>query len=93
MPIFLDLINEIVRYPGMFISGKTYGEFVALIYGFDAALKNEPLEGFREWLVLKYNGGNNLTWSTLILCLLKIDLPSFVSGPTELHMRAIEGLA
>jgi hypothetical protein len=92
MSDLLELIQKVNRYLGMFLPGKTYGEFVALIYGFDLAKGQKPLEGFKEWLVVKYGEGNNLTWSALALFGMQINLLSFVEGSSQLHKQAIEEL-
>ena len=92
MSTLMELTEKVNCYVGMFLPGKTYGEFVALVYGFDIARDQKPLEGFKEWLVLKFGKGNNLTWGALALLGLRIVLPSFVAGPAQLHIEAIAGL-
>jgi len=64
LPLALQKFRE---RPLMYISNETFGEVVAFISGFDVASHGGTLGGFREWLIVKFDGGNNLSWSALVL--------------------------
>ena len=53
--------------PGMFIRVVDLDCGFSFIQGFDTALDGKFLIGFREWLILKLNYGNNLAWHELYL--------------------------
>jgi hypothetical protein len=36
---------------------------MAFVQGYDAALCHAALAGFREWLIVRHGGGNNLAWT------------------------------
>ena len=38
----------------------------AFISGYDTARDGGPLAGFREWLIVRVNDGNNLMWEGLV---------------------------
>lgn len=60
------LFNDFRQRPGMYTLGS-YSEAAAFVMGADMATGGDTLEGFREWLVVKNDGGNNLAWSALVL--------------------------
>ncbi|MEV4891669.1 hypothetical protein AB0K48_20025 [Nonomuraea sp. NPDC055795] len=43
--------------------------FTTYIAGFDSGSGHTLLKGFREWLIVQVNGGNNLVWEALVLML------------------------
>jgi hypothetical protein len=63
LPVALE---EVRKAPGMFLGSISYEAAVAFLNGYDIALAGGPLCGFREWLVLRVGGGNNLGWSGLV---------------------------
>jgi hypothetical protein len=69
MPDDQRLFADLRRVPGMFVWHVSYDTLISFIDGYDTALQGGALRGFREWLVVKNNGGGNLTWSGLVLCL------------------------
>ncbi|XXX76289.1 hypothetical protein WMF30_52425 [Sorangium sp. So ce134] len=54
----------------MYLSNVSYDTIVAFVEGYDLALCRGFLVGFREWLVVKLEDGNNLSWSVLVLNLM-----------------------
>ncbi|XYH97315.1 hypothetical protein ACMHYB_57755 [Sorangium sp. So ce1128] len=52
------------------MSNVSYDTIVAFIEGYDSALCGGFLVGFREWLIVKLEDGNNLSWSALVLNLM-----------------------
>ena len=77
MSLPLPLCN-VRDYPGMYLSKIEFSEAAALINGYAIAHHGRFLDGFREWLIVKLNDGNNLTWSSLVLRLIfpESDIPS-----------------
>jgi hypothetical protein len=54
----------------MYLSNVSYETVVAFVEGYDLALHGGFLVGFREWLIVKFDDGNNLSWSALVLSLM-----------------------
>ena len=52
---------------GMHLQRVDYPTASALVEGYNLAVNGGLLFGFREWLIVKANGGNNLAWSQLVL--------------------------
>lgn len=52
--------------PGMFVTTTSYDTVVAFLTGYDMALLGGLLFGFREWMIVRLESGNNLCWSGLI---------------------------
>lgn len=66
----MDYMNEfkqVRRHPGMYLHDRTFGEASAFVLGCDAGNDSCLLDGFREWLIVKVDGYNNLAWSALVL--------------------------
>ena len=66
----MDYVNEfkqVRRHPGMYLHDRTFGEAYAFVLGCDAGNDYCLLDGFREWLIVKVDGYNNLAWSALVL--------------------------
>jgi hypothetical protein len=53
--------------PGMYVHEHTFDAVAAFLNGFDTACGGRVLAGFREWLILKLDYGNNLAWTELFL--------------------------
>lgn len=68
---FLPLIQHLCKRPGMYVVPPQMGTVIAFIDGFNVASNGEPLAGFREWLVVRANGGNNLAWGGIVQCMLR----------------------
>jgi hypothetical protein len=64
---FLDLFENVRARPGMYLPASTYVAAAAWVEGYDRAHEGGVLTGFREWLVVKAGGGNNLYWFALVL--------------------------
>lgn len=66
---FKSFIFALRTKRGMFFPEENvdcYTQVVAGIIGFDYATQGGALMGFREWLVLKYNGMSNLAWFAIV---------------------------
>ncbi|MFD1937048.1 hypothetical protein ACFSKW_36820 [Nonomuraea mangrovi] len=62
-------LEDIRRRLGAYGLDGSYQLFTTYIAGFDAGSGHTLLEGFREWLIVQVNGGNNLVWEALVLML------------------------
>jgi hypothetical protein len=87
-----EVLANMRKRPGMYIRPATYDTAVAFVDGYDTATQGGLLVGFREWLVVKLDGGNNLIWSVLVS-----DLMHHTTGMKEFkspddHNAAIEFL-
>lgn len=47
-----------------------YGLVVAALIGFDQATHGGALVGFREWLVVKFNGLSSFSWDSIVTTIL-----------------------
>jgi hypothetical protein len=50
----------------MYLIEPTYDVVVAYVQGFDEAYEGGLLEGFKEWLLMRLDGGDNLSWVGLV---------------------------
>ena len=50
----------------MFVPSVNFDSLSGFLQGYDTATQGELLNGFREWLVVRANGGNNLAWCGLV---------------------------
>lgn len=62
-----ELFEDIRARFGMYLQDETYAAAAALVLGYDLACEGGVLAGFREWLVVRLNGGPNLGWTALVL--------------------------
>ncbi|HQR41230.1 MAG TPA: hypothetical protein PLX97_01070 [Gemmatales bacterium] len=63
---FGSMISHLCSHPEMYVGRADFSAVVAYIDGFNVARGNAPLLGFREWLVVKANTGNDLHWAGLV---------------------------
>ncbi|MBX7228635.1 MAG: hypothetical protein K1X48_03385 [Burkholderiaceae bacterium] len=63
---FKDLVQKLCKQPGMWVSEPYFMSVCAYLRGYDDAREGGPLAGFREWLIVKVNEGNNLGWERLV---------------------------
>ncbi len=61
-----EVLANLRKRPGMYVYPVTYDTAVAFVDGYDAATQRGLLVGFREWLIVKLDGGSNLVWSALV---------------------------
>lgn len=59
------------KRPGMFLTPICYDTAAAFVLGYDEGVQLGLLTGFREWLVLKADGGNNFAWPGLVRLLIE----------------------
>jgi hypothetical protein len=64
---YVSLFQRVKEQTGMYLRGESYNEAVAFVLGCDAGNDWCLLHGFREWLVVRCHGPNNLVWSSLVL--------------------------
>jgi hypothetical protein len=62
-----ELFEAIRTRTSMFLPEETYVAVAALILGYDLACEGGVLVGFREWLVVRVDGGSNVGWESLVL--------------------------
>jgi hypothetical protein len=73
---FPQALERVRKSPGMYISPVEFDVMAAFLQGFHVATNGGLLQGFREWLVIKLDHGNNLAWSQLVLHLAFPETPS-----------------
>jgi hypothetical protein len=78
-----SVLVDLRRAPGMF-GCMGFDSVASYIEGYDAALSGGLLVGFREWLVVKVDQGNNLSWTALVRLPLEV---SGVLGPPDGQRR------
>ena len=74
----------------MYTGEQSYAAVCAFLGGFDLARDGGPLSGFREWLIVRARGGDNLHWSGLVQHLVAPHASSPLSA--ELDRLCLEGL-
>ena len=62
-----EAVRLVCGRTSMYVGSESYEAVVAFLGGFDFARDGGPLGGFREWLVVRVDGGNNLVWEQLVL--------------------------
>jgi len=62
---FPELVRHLCAQPGMYVGTATLATVTAYLNGYDHARDGGPLCGFREWLIVRLNEGNNLAWPGL----------------------------
>jgi hypothetical protein len=63
---YRDLLTAVRQRPSMHGLDGTYATMTAFVLGCDAGSSGGMLTGFREWLVVRLDNGNNLSWPALI---------------------------
>ena len=64
-PDFEQLVANICRAPGSYVIPDNFHSVCNFLVGYDVARNGGPLQGIRPFLVVRFNGGNNLHWSGL----------------------------
>lgn len=90
-PAFEEMIRSLCARPGMWVIPPSFATACAYIDGFNSARGGAPLLGFREWLVLKLDDGNNLHWIGLAEWLIPAAGPTD-AGAEERRILALGGL-
>ncbi len=87
-----QMLRSVRLRPGMYFGGSTlrYDQLVAFVTGVDMGSQGALLAGFREFLILKYDGGSNLWWSALVMRLRVPD--ASIPLETEDDQAAVNGL-
>jgi hypothetical protein len=60
-------LDEVRQRPSMYLPSSSFDVVASYLMGIDTASGGEFLKGFREWLVLMVNYGNNFAWTELVL--------------------------
>lgn len=63
-------LDNVRKCPSMCLPVVSYDAAVAYVEGANAACDGGLLRGFREWLIVKFGGGNSLVWWALVLFLI-----------------------
>ena len=67
-----ELIESVCKQPGMYVCPGTLDGVVAYIDGMNTC--TGCLGGFREWLVTRFDDGDNLAWSGLFKMLIRTEV-------------------
>ncbi|GAB1688359.1 hypothetical protein [Krasilnikovia sp. M28-CT-15] len=71
-----EFLDHLQRRPGMWGLDGSFGQYAAFLEGYGTA-EGRALEGWREWLVVQLDGGNNLGWQGLVH---RLALPDWEPG-------------
>ena len=87
-------LENVKKHPGMYFPKVEFDVVAAFINGFNLATHGGLLVGFREWLIVRLDYGNNWTWDGLIL---RLTFPEAESVHSELlendnQKRSVESL-
>ena len=63
---YLELFGQVRRRPGMYVGSESFDSVSAWVDGFDMGRSGGVLVGFKEWLTVRADGGNNLAWTALV---------------------------
>ena len=61
--------ENVRQRPGMYLGTSAFDAVVAYVMGYDDATYGGILQVFHEGLVVRTNGGNNLHWKGIVLCI------------------------
>ena len=62
----MSLLSHLKVATGLFVSRESLASVCAFLDGFDLGRHRAPLLGFREWLVVRQGGGDNMGWIGLV---------------------------
>jgi hypothetical protein len=82
---YRELFADVHRRPGMFCLDGTFHDFTVFMRGCEAGNDWQLLTGFREWLITRADGGNNLVWEALVL---RLAFPDRSDEPTREELAA-----
>jgi hypothetical protein len=82
-------LANVRKRPSMYLPAVSYDAAATFVLGYDAATQGGLLVGLREWLIVKLQDGNNLSWPSLILELMR-RTDSYELTTEDAHKRAIE---
>ncbi|MGW6282941.1 hypothetical protein [Kribbella sp. NPDC055071] len=71
---FQKMVRSIRSRPAVYGLDGSLASLEAFILGWDLGSQGSMLLGFREWLVLRFDGGNNLSWQALIRRMHKMEV-------------------
>jgi hypothetical protein len=63
---YRELLAAVGQRPSAHGLDGTYASMTAFVLGCDAGSSNGMLAGFREWLIVRLDHGNNLAWPALV---------------------------
>lgn len=90
-----SIVHEVCTRTGMYVAPATFRMVVAYLNGYNDAIHGGLLQGFREWLIVRANGGNNSLWHAIIphIILPDADDPNAAIDESEANnARAIQML-
>ncbi|WP_394850544.1 hypothetical protein LZC95_24190 [Pendulispora brunnea] len=61
------LFAVVRRRPGLYMLDSSFDEAVAFVQGVDAGNAGCLLHGFKEWLLVTFDGSASLSWVALVL--------------------------
>jgi hypothetical protein len=79
---YIHLFETVKKSPGLCLSEETYEEAAAFVLGCDAGNEWGLLTGFKEWLIVRLNYGNNLAWIGMVLRIAFPNGPVYWTGIT-----------
>ena len=89
---FEELVPKVCRKTGMYLSSSTFRSVTAFLEGYDMARDGGPLVGFREWLVVRYQGADNIGWTRLSEMVLEITDEQLAAENQEQILLQLSGL-
>lgn len=63
---FAKLVDNMCLRPQMYVSPATLSTVCAFLDGYNQARSGGLLAGLREWLVVRHEGWNNLSWAGIV---------------------------
>jgi hypothetical protein len=90
---FPELIPLLCTRTSMWVQPPCFSSVFAFIDGYDYARDGGPLAGFREWLIVRADRGDNLHWSGLVMLLCIPDADWAGPFTAEQEASCLQGMA
>jgi hypothetical protein len=86
---FEEFVQNLCLRPGMYVYPASFGTVCAFLDGFNEGRGSGPLLGFREWLVVRNNGQDNVMWQGIVARELGIPTNEFTNETDTESIRSL----
>jgi hypothetical protein len=90
---FPELVRHMCQRPSMWVRPPGFSSVCAYISGFDHARDGGPLDGFREWLVVRLRDGDNMTWDGLVEMAIRPEADPIESATDDQDASRLKAMA
>jgi hypothetical protein len=89
---FEEIVSAVCQRTGMWVYPPTFRTATAFFQGYDIARDGGPLMGFIEWLVVQYQGADNIYWTRLTEMVLGITDEQLAEKDQKKILQQLNGL-